>query len=47
MGNVDFSTTVDGQPVVIEQITRADVQESSERLKGISDAIADANDGNK
>lgn len=46
MEKVDFVTTVNGQQIVIENITKADDQKEAEMLKGYVDAVSKANNGN-
>ena len=46
MEKVDFVTTVNGQQIVIENVSKADEQKEAEKLKGYADALAKANSGN-
>lgn len=43
MENVDFVTTVNGQQIVIENITEAEAKKNAQKIEEYADAIAKAN----
>ena len=46
MEKFDFVTTVNGQQVVVDKVTKADAQKEAEKFTAYAEAIANADNGN-